>query len=1507
MTVGVVKLLPAPRVCLPKVPPRAERAPWLSGSQAKEPLPAYQGPRRFSQGALAAGIVGCWLSALGGLPVFAAATGVVVEAESGALANAMRAYASPSASGGACIQVVSTVRQDDPTALATPDARYVFTIPATDSYKVYLRAFAPSTSADSYHYRWDGGSYENRGATVAPAWIWQETGAKTLAAGVHTLDICYRESGFCLDLLVVAKNLTPAEKAAIDAASVGVARHPNASTAASFNGVDGSVLFEAEQATLNASVFGPTADAAAGNGTALSALADQSTVPEKSAVGLEFNVRSDRAGKYDVWIRYSASSAQNRLYLAVDDGPYAASTLTATGPNPSAYAWQKLQATAEQLFAGEKYNFKLYPAKAGLRIDQVAVTSYPFFNPTGVVTTLDNLAFQFSLPASAYPQPPLTPPATHPRLYFQAADIAGIKAKMTKGQNTNARVAYQRLLDTPTDGILGATIFAGGMNYNADTLAIIEASALKYAFDADVAYGHKAITAIKNLLRTLELDDSIQDITRQMGHVIFVASAVYDWCHPLLTPADKNYLIVACEAIAKRMEVGYPPSKQGAITGHAGEAQLFRDLLSLGIATYDERPDIYHYVAGRLWSQFIEPRDYWYRSHTHHQGDSYGNYRYAWEMVFQWILRRLTGQTVFSAEGEFVPYQWIYARRPDGQMFRDGDNYQEPGATLGTYWKNDLTATFYSANFYGNRFVKAQYIATDPTFTGSAGNGLLTPVSYLLFNDPDLAGQSHAPTFPLTKYFGPPQGMMMARTGWIDEGGAQVQLDSKIAMAQMTIGEQWAANHQHLDAGSFQLYYKGALASESGIYDSYGTSEDRNYNKETIAHNALLIADPTEVPLQAVNSGGQRRPGGEMSTFAAWMNSGYDRGKVLDQGYDPAGRVPQYSYIKGDITRAYTTKVAQVLRSMLFMPLDDARHPAALVVMDKVTAANPAFKKTWLLHTQQDPVLAGPTAIIKRDTHGYDGRMDLTSLLPRGAVMTKIGGVGNEFSVNGVHYPPLTYGGAACEYGTWRIEVSPASAANATDYFLHVMQVSDASAKATPLEATLIETDDLAGLKIANRVAMFSKGRERLSGTIAFTIPGSESGGLKVVVAGVQAGIWNIYQGTTGVAQTAATAEGGVIFFDGGRAGPVRLLPAGSDPSAILLPAITRQPGGDQSVNLGAEVAFSVSASSAPPISYQWFTNATPISGATHASLLLPRVRPSDAGSYTVVVTNAAGSVTSAAARLTVAFSRLINLSVLAPLATPGDTLTLGYVMGGTGTAGTTPLLVRAAGPSLGPLGVAGPLADPKIEFFAGATKTGENDNWAGAGAVASAMAAVGAFAYTGPTSRDAAVVLTVAGGDNSVRVSAADNGTGRVIAELYDANPAAGLTGVEPRLVNASVLQQVGTGFTAGFVVGGTSVKHVLIRAVGPTLGSAFGVGGAVSDPQLTLNSGPTAIATNDNWGGGATLGSAFASVGAFALPANSRDAAVMASLHPGNYTVQVSGVGGANGLVLVEIYELP
>lgn len=274
---------------------------------------------------------------------------------------------------------------------------------------------------------------------------------------------------------------------------------------------------------------------------------------------------------------------------------------------------------------------------------------------------------------------------------------------------------------------------------------------------------------------------------------------------------------------------------------------------------------------------------------------------------------------------------------------------------------------------------------------------------------------------------------------------------------------------------------------------------------------------------------------------------------------------------------------------------------------------------------------------------------------------------------------------------------------------------------------------------------------------------------------------------------------------------------------------------------------------------------------------------------------------------------RLTNFSVLAPLAAAGDSFSLGYVVSGPGGASAKPVVVRAAGPSLAALGVAGTLADPKLELFAGAIKLRENDNWGGVPALTAAMAAVGAFPFTSATSLDAAIAVTGATRDNSVRVSAgasAPGGTGAVIVEVYDATPRATFTASTPRLVNFSVLKNVGPGITLGFVLAGTSGRPILLRAIGPALGSApFNLAGTLADPRIELfDSAGRSLGANDNWGGAAALASAFGQTGAFTLPATSRDAALALTLAPGSYTAVVTPAPGtATGTALLEVYEVP
>lgn len=129
--------------------------------------------------------------------------------------------------------------------------------------------------------------------------------------------------------------------------------------------------------------------------------------------------------------------------------------------------------------------------------------------------------------------------------------------------------------------------------------------------------------------------------------------------------------------------------------------------------------------------------------------------------------------------------------------------------------------------------------------------------------------------------------------------------------------------------------------------------------------------------------------------------------------------------------------------------------------------------------------------------------------------------------------------------------------------------------------------------------------------------------------------------------------------------------------------------------------------------------------------------------------------------------------------------------------------------------------------------------------------------------------------------------------------------------LSNLSVRARAGSGsetLIVGVTVGGSTTstaKSVLVRGVGPTL-TTFGVTGVLADPVLTVLSGSTPIATNDDWGSDANVATTSAAVGAFALPAGSRDSALFGTgLGSGGYTVQLTGKDGATGNALVELYD--
>jgi len=389
-------------------------------------------------------------------------------------------------------------------------------------------------------------------------------------------------------------------------------------------------------------------------------------------------------------------------------------------------------------------------------------------------------------------------------------------------------------------------------------------------------------------------------------------------------------------------------------------------------------------------------------------------------------------------------------------------------------------------------------------------------------------------------------------------------------------------------------------------------------------------------------------------------------------------------------------------------------------------------------------------------------------------------------------------------------------------------------------------------------------------------------------------------QGGAGVANFVGTGISDVFPYT------VNVAPAdaGAGP-----PIFTTQP---MSVTVaGGTVALDAVATNAT--SYQWMWGGAPVPGAT-SSVLLIKDAAAASGSYTCVVSNSGGSVTSDAASVTVRgttnIGRLVNISCRSQVGTGSAILIAGFVVGGEGTSGSVPLLIRGSGPALVPFGVTGALPDPQLELFSGSTELGMNNGWAGNAAIANAAAAEGAFAWTNASSHDSALLQDLKGAAYTAQISGEGSDTGIALAEVYDATPAGAYTPASPRLVNISARVQVGSGgdiLIAGFVIGGSTARTVLIRASGPAL-VPFGVSGTLPDPELGLYSGSTLLNSNSGWGGNAEIAGTAASVGAFGWsdPA-SNDSAVLLTLPPGPYTAQISGASGDAGVALVEVYEVP
>jgi heparin/heparan-sulfate lyase len=714
-----------------------------------------------------------------------------------------------------------------------------------------------------------------------------------------------------------------------------------------------------------------------------------------------------------------------------------------------------------------------------------------------------------------YPIPPILPTVgEHPRVWVKDADVKMIRAHLCDESNLVCLEKIEKSADLEADCLLPET--DEQYSFSCPFIGTVESLAFKYLISGEKAYGYRAIACAKNYLATVKVD-KYNDLPRyHASGVMSIMAEVYDWCYGLLSEKDKEDIVAGViNKIATAYEMGVPPSGMGAIVGHSTGSTLLRSWLAFGIAIYDDYPHIYNNVVGRIFRDFIAAPDWYYRSGANFQGSAYGQGKTIVNLLSEMLVYKMSGKYMYKSKFRDTAYTFLHYIRPDWQSLRIGDDFWQRNRSYTLYETGDL------AFLAGSLYEDAYLIEWAKNLTSNFASVdwrrdqlLITPVTFVLFNKPWLSTSvKDIYSIPLTNFNGSPTGAIIARSAWNDKNAW---------MTYTKVGEAYAGNHEHKDAGSFQVYYKGILAMTSSCYEysglketRYGSLLDFGYNKQTISKNSLLIynleKENTDREDKWLYSGGQRldcRSAG--NTLESWLSQPISRqGKTLahDFVYDD-GRL-MAAYVSGDITGAYDEEtVDAVCRQTISISTDNVKHPLLFATFDRVISKNESFKKTYLLHVPEEPTVED-NVIITTNTKGENnGKLIDTVLLPKGCKIDTVGGKGREFEVNGENLWTATENDPSIqEIGWGRVEIS--TVGNLDDSFLNVMYVADADADSEYIPVAHISTPTHEGAASFGNIILFSKDPSKPI-TEKTKLTASGDGVHNYYVTGFASGEWSV-------------------------------------------------------------------------------------------------------------------------------------------------------------------------------------------------------------------------------------------------------------------------------------------------------------------------------------------------------------------------------------------------------------
>ncbi len=305
-------------------------------------------------------------------------------------------------------------------------------------------------------------------------------------------------------------------------------------------------------------------------------------------------------------------------------------------------------------------------------------------------------------------------------------------------------------------------------------------------------------------------------------------------------------------------------------------------------------------------------------------------------------------------------------------------------------------------------------------------------------------------------HMSPGPGYVYARSNWQDDA----------TYFFFKCGNRFTA-HQHLDVGNFLIFKHEELVGDGGHYDGFGTPHDVNYHLRSIAHNTILVHDPSETwpgirgGNVTGNDGGQAHNwphhNGAVSDPAAWHqdHEKYEIGSI--SAFEDRG---DYLYVAGDCSTAYSPeKLQQWVRQIVML------RPGTFVVFDRVIASDAKLKKTWLLQAMKRPDTRDSQLVI---TNGQ-GRLFVQPLLPRErSVQLRSGD--QLYQYDGQSFPPQRDTGPAPEC---RIEIVPTQSRQ-EDLFLHVLTATGSNIETVP-NAVVDEGRETVKVQVGDTTIVFSK------------------------------------------------------------------------------------------------------------------------------------------------------------------------------------------------------------------------------------------------------------------------------------------------------------------------------------------------------------------------------------------------------------------------------------------------